>query len=37
MLFISRDSKKHLNLAWSPGKQVEIAEEGVKGKITGNS
>jgi hypothetical protein len=32
MLFISWDSKKYLNLAWSQGKQVEIAGEGVKRK-----
>jgi hypothetical protein len=32
MLFISRDSKKYLNLTCSPGKLVEIAGERIKEK-----
>jgi hypothetical protein len=32
MLFISRDSKKYLNLVWSQGEQVEIAGGRVKGR-----
>jgi hypothetical protein len=30
VLFISRDSKKYLNLAWRQGEQVEIAGGRVK-------